>query len=193
MRREQRTPTKDERAKIIEWIADNPRIRLAEINHRLEAFGDLLLSYRSLSMLRDIARKKYAEEVAAFEQEALKEGLAQRAVRILEKMERHESLKKIVAERGAELDGESGGAGTGMIVRDFKGKSADIPVFKLDAALLKEFRDLEREIAIELGQWTEKKEMSGPDGGAIPITITDLVGKIYSDDDDDVETEKPTI
>ena len=76
------------------------------------------------------------------------------------------------------------GGKTGLMSLDYKGKDADRAVYKLDAALLKELRDLEREIAIELGQWAERREVSGPDGGAIPVSITDLINKVYGSNPD---------
>ena len=183
MRRIQRTPTKDEKAQILEWIADNPRLRLAEINKKLEATdSDLLLCYKRLEKLRQLAKKKYAAELAAYEHEAVKEGLALRVSRLYEKQERHALLKQIIEERGNhESMAEAPGGKTGLLVRDYKAHSFQ-PVYKLDAALLKEMRELEKEIAIELGQWTEKRELSGPDGGAIPIALNEMLDKIYGDE-----------
>jgi hypothetical protein len=94
-------------------------------------------------------------------------------------MERHALLKQVISERGQDVNMKDvPGGKTGLLVKDYKGQGI-FPVYKLDAALLKEMRDLEREIAIELGQWAERKEVSGPDGGAIPISISDLINKIY--------------
>lgn len=42
--------------------------------------------------------------------------------------------------------------------------------YTFDAALMKEFREIEKEAAVELGQIVAKSEVSGPGGGAIPIT-----------------------
>jgi hypothetical protein len=70
------------------------------------------------------------------------------------------------------------GGKTGLLVREYKGHS-DLPVYKLDAALLKEMRDLEREIAIELGQWTEKKELTGAGGEPLLDPLVAALEKAY--------------
>jgi hypothetical protein len=66
-------------------------------------------------------------------------------------------------------EGAPGGA-TGFITRDFKStRDALIPVYAFDAALMKERRELRKQIAQELGEWTEKHELAGRDGGPIAI------------------------
>lgn len=186
--------TKEERAQVIEWLVESPAMTPREVNRRFEAAGaDLYVTPYQLTAIRRQAGKRYQKAVDAYTEEATKQGLATRAARISAKMERHEALQKIVRERGLLLGEVAGAAGgsTGYIVQDWKGKDADIPVYKVDAALLKEFRDLEREIAIELSQWAERKEISGPEGAPIPVAVTDLVGKIYGTEDD-VEGEGET-
>lgn len=176
--------TREQREKLIAWAAEG--LRLAEINARA-ARDDPPWSilYGQLRKVREKNSKLYKQTKAAYEKEALEEGLARRAVRLNEKMDRHALLKKVMAERGrAEHMQEVEGGRTGLLVRDYKGASF-VPVYRLDAALLKELRDLEREIAIELGQWTEKRELAGPEGGPIPVSVTGLVDKIYG------ETEEP--
>lgn len=44
--------------------------------------------------------------------------------------------------------------------------------YQTDTALLREARELEKHTAQELGQWTEKREVTGADGG--PLTITGI-------------------
>lgn len=46
--------------------------------------------------------------------------------------------------------------------------------YELDTGLLKELREHEKQAAQELGQWTERKELSGPDGGPIPVSLAAL-------------------
>lgn len=181
----QRTPTKNERIKILDWIADDPCIRLAEVNKLLETTGsDLDLTRDQLGSLRKKARVKYAKQIAAIEDDAITEGLARRAARVAEKQERHGLLKQIIRERGAhESMMDAPGGSTGLLVRDYKAGSYQ-PVYKLDAALLREMQELEKEIAIELGQRTEKRELSGPDGGAIPIAINEMLDKMYNGKDE---------
>ena len=44
-----------------------------------------------------------------------------------------------------------------------------VEVASLDVGLLKELREHEKQAAQELGQWTEKRELTGKDGGPIEI------------------------
>ena len=55
------------------------------------------------------------------------------------------------------MAGVPGGA-TGLLVRDYKGKNAGAPVYRVDTALIAELRALMRQAAEELGQWVEKSE-----------------------------------
>lgn len=46
---------------------------------------------------------------------------------------------------------------------------------RFDPALMRELRELEKQIAQEVGQFTERREISGPGGGPIPITTLEVV------------------
>lgn len=67
--------------------------------------------------------------------------------------DRHRRLQMIVDERATEMDGECAGGASGFMLRDYKGKDADTKVYKVDTGLLSEFREHERQVAIEAGQW----------------------------------------
>ena len=47
-----------------------------------------------------------------------------------------------------------------MLFRDYKGKDADVPVYRVDTALMAEQRAIMRQAAEELGQWVENREDS---------------------------------
>ncbi len=175
--------TKEQRNKLLTWAAEG--LRLPEINARAAQDDPPWdVTWHQLRAARKKSSKRYRDLREVFEKEALEEGLARRAVRVAEKMKRHQLLRQVIEERGrANYMQEVEGGKTGLLVRDFKGALYQ-PVYKVDAALLKEMRDLEREIAIELGEWTEKRELAGPDGGPIPIAVTDLVGKIYGEEEE---------
>lgn len=120
--------------------------------------------------------------------EALKlSGIARKAHRITALDARWHAMRGLIEARGKEMadSGEIAGGETGLLVRDYKGKG-NKPVYKADVGLLRELREHEKQAAIETGEWTEKRELSGPDGGAIPITIEDQITKVYGD------SEKPT-
>lgn len=170
--------TRKQQNKLLEWAAEG--LRLDEINERAAKFDPPFeVEWLQLKHARKRAGKRFNELRERFEQEAFNEGLARRAVRLREKMARHSLLKQVISERGQaeDMQGVAGGK-TGLLVKDYKGQS-ERAVYKTDVALLKELRDLEREIAIELGQWAERREVSGPDGGAIPVSISDLINKVY--------------
>lgn len=61
------------------------------------------------------------------------------------------------------------GVETGMIAVDYKGKYANVPVFKFDAALAREYRETLKHIAQELGEWSEKQEVE--QSGAITLQV----------------------
>lgn len=55
-----------------------------------------------------------------------------------------------------------------------KGKRKNVDE-RFDPALMRELRELEKQIAQEAGQFAEKREISGPGGGPIPITTLEVV------------------
>ena len=53
------------------------------------------------------------------------------------------------------------GGATGMLVKDYRGKNAEQEIWKFDAALVARFNETLKQAAIEEGQWTEKRQLSG--------------------------------
>jgi hypothetical protein len=93
-------------------------------------------------------------------------------------------MQKVIESRAAEMtlpDGteEAAGGSTGLLVRTEKvigtgDKATKITEYAVDTALLKELRAHEQQAAQELGQWLEKKELSGPDGGPVQVDLSVL-------------------
>lgn len=82
--------------------------------------------------------------------------LAIRENRIKAMQDRHNRLQLIVEERAASpLFADAPGGKSGLLGLDYKGKNGDLEVFKVDTGLLSEFREHEKQIAQELGQWNE--------------------------------------
>jgi hypothetical protein len=82
---------------------------------------------------------------------------------------------ELIEARAHELGDEVDGGDTGLLVRQTKvigtGNHAQtITEYKADTAVTKEIRDTYKQAAQELGQWTERNEHTGPDGG--PLTVT---------------------
>jgi hypothetical protein len=53
------------------------------------------------------------------------------------------------------------GGATGLLMKDYRGKNAEQVIWKFDAALEARIADNLKQVAIEEGQWTEKREVSG--------------------------------
>jgi len=83
-------------------------------------------------------------------------------------------LVQIIEERGADMHDVPGGK-SGLLCRDFKGKDANQEISKIDpgiAGLLGELRAHEKFAAEQLGQLVEKREVTGPGGGAVSIEVS---------------------
>lgn len=73
------------------------------------------------------------------------------------------------------------GGHTGLMTQTFKslGSGANhkiVPEFEFDAALMREMRELEKQSAIECGQWAEKREFTGTMTFAVFDGFLDEVG-----------------
>ncbi|HLV78743.1 MAG TPA: hypothetical protein VKT32_00635 [Chthonomonadaceae bacterium] len=133
-------------------------------------------------------RTEFAERVfeilEATRQECLKFGVASRAERLARMNRRWEKIHKIIEERAAaarqwtEEHGkpEAPGMEEGLLVRQIrsvgKGESARLLTeYAADGGLLKAALDIEKQAAVETGQWQEKRayEVSGPGGGPLQV------------------------
>ena len=68
-------------------------------------------------------------------------------------------IRRDIEQRGADMTGVPGGS-SGRLVKIYRGKGSDTPVYKFDAALVKQMRDTCRQVAIEVGQWSEKRAIA---------------------------------
>lgn len=59
---------------------------------------------------------------------------------------------------------------TGQMAKDYRGKDADRPIWKFDAALVAQIANVLKQAAIEIGQWSEKREVA-IEGGILGLTI----------------------
>lgn len=102
-------------------------------------------------------------------------GIADKQNRVNALNERWELMKRVVGERAvAEEMQRIAGGKTGLLAHDVKGvgKGDDfqlVDVYEVDTGLLRELREHEMQAAKEMGQWAERRELSGPDGGAIVV------------------------
>jgi hypothetical protein len=118
------------------------------------------------------------EAIAAHRDKIEKSGIAHLQARVDQYNERWFALRQIVSERATspEMQNVAGGK-TGWLVRTIKqiggGDNAQVvEEYAFDAALHRELRELEKHAATDLGQWSEKREHSGPNGAPIPIQQT---------------------
>ena len=66
----------------------------------------------------------------------------------------------LIEARALEYSDQPGGA-TGLLVKDYRGKNAEQEIWRFDAALVVQINATMKQAAIEEGQWSEKREMSG--------------------------------
>lgn len=111
----------------------------------------------------------------ALEAAILQEGIARKAQRIKRYAERLAKLDQVIEERGndRQMVNIPGGT-TGLIVRQLKSigvgaHNREVEEFVVDTGTLREIRELEKQAAQELGQWVDKGELTGRNGGAIQI------------------------
>ena len=78
----------------------------------------------------------------------------------------HQKAMQVIEERAADMDGEATATGTGLLVRQIKivRNGDDVTIQRehvVDVALMREIRALEEQAAKELGQWVDKREVTG--------------------------------
>lgn len=140
--------------------------------------GEVGISRRTLSKWK--TQPAFAADVAAIRAKC-RARVEAHAIGTLEgRMDRYQrradALDTVVAER-ATAGGGAPGAGSGYLVKTFKivGGQDSYPVeeWQVDTGLLKELRELEKQVSIEQGQWAEKKELTGANGAPLTIQIVE--------------------
>jgi len=114
-----------------------------------------------------------AERVAEQGELSRRYAIARRERRIKRLEDRLAALELIVEERKAAHGALTGGH-SGYIAVEPK-KYGE--VLRFDAALAREIREIEKQAAIETGQWTEKRELTGKDGTPLmPVSFIEVAG-----------------
>jgi transposase-like protein len=92
----------------------------------------------------------------------LEQGIRLRENRLANLQRRVDKMHQLVEARAAKMaeTQEIEGGETGLLVRDYKGKDANRAVYHFDAALMRELREHEKQAATELGEWTEKRDLT---------------------------------
>jgi hypothetical protein len=166
-------------------------IKPVKLTHRQHAFiaaylGDARLNATEAARLagyspktaysigHDLLKKPEIQQViTAWRDEVKTQGIASLAFRVqrLDDLERR--YAELIAARATDLAGIPGGD-TGLLVRVAKslGQGEYHLEYQADTALTKEIRELHRQVAIELGEWSEKRVHTGGDGSAIKVETT---------------------
>ncbi|MDB5349482.1 MAG: Helix-turn-helix of insertion element transposase [Planctomycetota bacterium] len=156
------------------------------------------LTDRQISAKLDIARStlsvwklhpEFAARVDEFRAEIResirKKGIAVKENRVRALNTRWKALHRVIEARAAEME-EIPGGDTGLLCHTVRGigRGEDferIDVYEVDTGLLRELRETEKQAAQELGQWAEKHEHTGPDGGALILTFKAAIEKVYGE------------
>jgi hypothetical protein len=102
-----------------------------------------------------------------YRQQVLRRGIAVKERRIAALNDRHLRMQRVIEARADDPARQDvPGWTTGLLVHDVKtagvGEAATVvDLYAVDTGLLKEIREHEKQAAIETGQWTEKRELSG--------------------------------
>jgi transposase-like protein len=129
--------------------------------------------------------KKWLDELSdEFKAEVRRVGIATVEKRVHAQNDRWVRMRRVIEARADDPSmADVPGGNTGLMVRtvkrvvvetDIQGhpRSTEVEEFAVDTGLLKELREIERQAAQELGQWLEKKEITGKDGG--PVIVVNL-------------------
>jgi hypothetical protein len=104
--------------------------------------------------------KQIVEEIQAA---IVARGIAERQNRIDALNRRWGLMDAVISQRAKTLANVAGGGNTGLLVRQVKGVGSGeafqlIEEYAVDTGLLREMREHEKQAAIEVGDWTEKRE-----------------------------------
>ena len=141
--------------------------------------SDVGVSRKSLAQWKTDAvfNRRVAELVEQRKDAAMRHSIAQQDKRIGSMNDRWQKMHDIISARALDFDGLVPGGETGLLTRQIKLSNTGMTVeeYVIDALLLREMRALEEQAAKELGQWIERKEHTGKDGGPIGVTIRTVI------------------
>ena len=95
----------------------------------------------------------------------------------------HTKALQVIDERTVVSGNGAPGESTGLVVRQIKsvgsGRDAElVEEYVVDVGLIREIRALHKQAAQELGQWSEKLEHTGKDGGPIELAMAERIRKM---------------
>ena len=92
--------------------------------------------------------------------------IRQRSARVEILQEVVDRMRQVIVARAFQYADDPVGA-TGMMVKDYRGKNGELPIWKFDAALVSQINDVLKQAAIEEGRGTRKRD-------ADPATIQNI-------------------
>jgi len=122
-------------------------------------------------------RLRIKELQSALAEEVVKLAITDRNARLTALQERQDALRSIVKACAADPNNQSAaGANTGYMVRTVKqiggGDTAQVvEEFALDTGLLRELREIEKQAAIECGEWFEHERAPAVSGGSVTMEL----------------------
>ena len=187
---------------FFEWDARRERAALllaegeatdVEIAQEVEVTDRTLRTWKKIPAFA--ARvKQLAAELGAVAQ---RKAIGRRARRLAALDDRWARMKAVIAARAEQLKDVPGGGSSGLLVKTVKSigsgdNAREVEEYAVDAGLLKAILDLERQAAQETGQWAEKVEHSGPEGG--PVSFIEVrLGKPPDRRDDAGRETRPGV
>jgi hypothetical protein len=131
-------------------------------------------------------RARVEERIEEYREHVRRRGIAQLERRVDSLNDRWRRMLRVIEDRGQSPDmQEVAGGTTGLLVRTIKGVGSGddftlVNQYEVDTGLLRELREHEKQAAQELGQWTEKKELTGQNGGPIDFNLN--MGNLTDDE-----------
>jgi hypothetical protein len=127
-------------------------------------------------------KARVAEHVEAYRATIRARGIAILENRVDALQDRWERMKGVIAARAEEHASIPGGE-SGLLVRTVRGVGSGedfelVELYAVDTGLLRELREHEKQAAQELGQWTERKDLTT---GGEPIVLK-VVSGVSMDD-----------
>lgn len=109
--------------------------------------------------------KRVGEVVAEIQEKIVARGIAEKQNRVDALNRRQKLMEEVIRQRAENLASVPGGGNTGLLVKQVKGigkgdNFREVEEYAVDTALLREMREHEKQAAIEVGQWTEKRDLT---------------------------------
>lgn len=128
-------------------------------------------------------QERVAEIVEKVAAELVRRGIAEKQNRLDSYVDLHKRMERVIAERAAAPPmsissstraADVPGWSTGLLVHDVKlSKEMAYDVYSVDTGLLSSMNATKKQIAQEIGEWSEKHELSGKGGGPVLVQTTE--------------------